>query len=168
MMMNTDNKVHTRQSILQVLQPLRERGVQIVFTNGCFDILHAGHVRYLRAARREGDRLVLGLNSDGSVTAIKGARRPIVPLDQRAEVLAALWFVDFIVAFDEPDPGALIEVLQPDVLVKGADWAEDRIVGAEFVKAGGGRVVRIPVVADISTSAIIATILQRYGKADRP
>jgi len=163
--MDSDNKVHTRQSLSQAMQRLRERGLRIVFTNGCFDILHAGHVRYLRAARRQGDRLVLGLNSDLSVRSIKGTRRPIVPLDQRAEVLAALWFVDFIISFDEPDPGALIDFLAPDVLVKGADWPEERIVGAESVKARGGKVVRIPMVPDISTSVIIETILLRYGNS---
>ncbi|HHP7236600.1 MAG TPA: D-glycero-beta-D-manno-heptose 1-phosphate adenylyltransferase [Desulfobacterales bacterium] len=164
-MMQTDNKMHTRESLLPVLQSLRADGMRIVFTNGCFDILHAGHVRYLEAARCEGDRLVLGLNSDRSVRSIKGFQRPIVPEEQRAEVLAALWFVDYIVSFDEPDPGNLIDFLQPDVLVKGADWAEDRIVGADRVKARGGRVARIPVVPGISTSAIIETILQRYGKS---
>lgn len=163
--MQTDNKMHSRESLLPVLQSLRADGMRIVFTNGCFDILHAGHVRYLAAARREGDRLVLGLNSDRSVRSIKGIQRPIVPEEQRAEVLAALWFVDYIVSFDEPDPGNLIDFLQPDVLVKGADWPEDRIVGAGRVKARGGRVARIPVVPDISTSAIIETILQRYGRS---
>jgi len=161
--MNTDDKLHTVQSLRPKLQSLRRAGLRVVFTNGCFDILHAGHVRYLQAARQEGDRLLVGLNSDSSVRSIKGVQRPIVPLDQRAEVLAALWFVDFIIAFDEPDPGSLIESLEPDVLVKGADWPESRIVGAEFVRARGGRVVRIPVVPEVSTSSIIETILQRYG-----
>lgn len=160
-------KLHTRESLRPVLRSLQGDGLRIVFTNGCFDILHAGHVRYLRAARREGDRLVLGVNSDRSVHSIKGPRRPIVPLEQRAEVLSALEFVDFIVPFDEPDPAMLIDWLQPDILVKGADWPEDRIVGARRVKARGGRVVRIPVVPEISTSAIIAAILQRYGKNGR-
>ncbi|MCI0498765.1 MAG: D-glycero-beta-D-manno-heptose 1-phosphate adenylyltransferase [Planctomycetales bacterium] len=134
----------------------------MVFTNGCFDILHVGHVRYLEAARSEGDLLVVGLNTDASVQAIKGPRRPIVNQDQRAEVLAALGCVDFVVLFDEPDPLRLIETLKPDVLVKGADWSEENIIGAEVVKASGGRVVRIELVPAVSTTGIIGKILETY------
>ena len=144
------------------LVPLRDAGQKIVFTNGCFDILHAGHVRYLTAARMAGDLLIIGLNSDQSVQKIKEPQRPIVSQGQRAEVLAALWCVDFIIVFDEPDPLNLIRALRPDVLVKGDDWPEDRIIGADFVKAGGGRIVRVPVVPDISTSKIIERIVKKY------
>ena len=141
---------------------LRKSGRKIVFTNGCFDILHVGHVRYLAAARFEGDLLVLGLNSDVSVRSIKGAKRPIVTQDQRAEVLASLEFVDYVVFFDEPEPLLLIEMLKPDVLVKGEDWTEENIVGGDFVKSKGGKVVRIKFVDETSTSGIIEKIVERY------
>ncbi len=144
-------------------QARRREGRSIVFTNGCFDILHPGHVRYLNAARREGDLLIVGLNSDRSVHLIKGEKRPVNPEAHRAEVLAALSCVDAVTLFDEPDPEALIRVIRPHVLVKGADWAEAEIVGAEFVRATGGRVVRVPVVPDISTTGIIERILRLYG-----
>jgi rfaE bifunctional protein nucleotidyltransferase chain/domain len=151
------------ETVRSRLQDLRAAGKTIVFTNGCFDLLHVGHVRYLAAARTAGDVLVVGLNSDRSVQAIKGPERPIVPEAQRAEVLAGLECVDYIVLFDDPDPLQVIRTLDPDFLVKGQDWPEDRIVGAEFVKSRGGRVVRIAVVPDASTSAIITRILARYG-----
>ena len=150
----------------ETLKPLRNAGQRIVFTNGCFDILHAGHVRYLTAARREGDLLVVGLNSDQSVKRIKGPQRPLVSEQQRAEVLAGLWCVDYIVIFDDPDPLRVIQTLQPGVLVKGDDWAENQIIGADVVKSDGGRVVRVPVVSGISTSRIIERIVQRFGSAD--
>lgn len=141
----------------------RTRGAAIVFTNGCFDLIHAGHVRYLTAARALGDRLVVGVNSDASVRTIKGDRRPIVTADQRVEVLAALACVDYVTVFDEPDPAALIRTLRPDVLVKGADWSEDEIIGADEVIARGGRVARIDLVPGISTSEIIRRVLAAYG-----
>jgi rfaE bifunctional protein nucleotidyltransferase chain/domain len=127
----------------------------IVLTNGVFDLLHPGHVRYLQDARREGDALVVAVNSDRSVRAIKGPTRPVNPEDERAEVLAALACVDAVVVFDEDDPQQVISRLQPDVLVKGADWAEDAIIGRESVESRGGRVVRIPLAEGYSTSAII-------------
>ena len=132
------------------------------FTNGCFDTLHAGHVRYLTAARATADMLVVGLNSDASVRRIKGPLRPLNPQALRAEVLAGLACVDWVVVFDAPDPLDLIRHLSPDVLVKGADWPEDRIVGADWVKSQGGRVVRVDLVADISTTALIRTIQERF------
>ena len=137
-------------------------GRRAAFTNGCFDILHAGHVRYLSAARATADMLVVGLNSDASVRRIKGPLRPINPQTLRAEVLAGLACVDWVVLFDAPDPLDLIRHLSPDVLVKGADWPESRIVGADWVKNQGGRVVRVELVADISTTALIRTIQERY------
>jgi len=152
---------------LEVLRKkLREpghSGKKIVFTNGCFDILHAGHVRYLTSAKAQGDILVVGLNSDASVRRIKGDKRPIVPEDQRAEVLAGLGCVDYIVLFDEPDPLRLIETLGPEVLIKGADWDESDIIGGDIVKARGGKVVRIPMVTGVSTSRIIEKIIDAYG-----
>ncbi len=160
--MGVSGKIVPAAKLAAELNPAGRSGKNIVFTNGCFDILHVGHVRYLTAARSEGDLLVVGLNSDTSVRLIKGAKRPIVPQDHRAEVLAGLACVDYVVLFDEPDPLQLIETLQPDVLVKGADWAEDHIVGGEFVKSNGGKVVRINLVADASTSGIIERIVERY------
>ncbi len=146
---------------------LKRSGKRIVFTNGCFDILHAGHVRYLAAARAEGDILVVGLNSDESVRLIKGEKRPVVPQMQRAEVLSGLASVDYIILFDEPDPLNIIKKIVPDILVKGGDWAEDNIVGADFVKEAGGRVVRISVVPGISTSSIINRILEISGNTEK-
>ena len=157
------NKLRELSELKPELDLLRNAGKRIVFTNGCFDILHAGHVRYLTSARQQGDLLVVGLNSDRSVRDIKGPQRPLVSQQQRAEVLAGLWCVDFIVIFDEPDPLQVIQTLRPDVLVKGDDWPDDRIIGADVVKAGGGRVVRDPVVPGISTSRIIERIVDRCG-----
>jgi rfaE bifunctional protein nucleotidyltransferase chain/domain len=136
----------------------RATGQRVVFTNGVFDLLHPGHVRYLQAARGEGDALIVGLNSDRSVRAYKGPARPITPEVERAEILAALACVDAVVIFDEETPDRIIRLIHPDVLVKGADWAADAIVGRDTVEARGGRVVRIPVEQGWSTSAIIERI----------
>jgi rfaE bifunctional protein nucleotidyltransferase chain/domain len=133
----------------------KARGQRVVFTNGVFDLLHPGHVRYLQTARSFGDVLIVGVNSDRSVRGNKGPSRPIIPERERAEVLEALSVVDAAVIFDEPTPQAIIDRLRPDVLVKGADWAADAIVGRETVEAGGGRVVRVPIEQGWSTSAII-------------
>jgi D-beta-D-heptose 7-phosphate kinase/D-beta-D-heptose 1-phosphate adenosyltransferase len=134
-------------------------GRRTVFTNGCFDILHAGHVRYLAAAKALGEVLIVGVNTDRSVRALKGEARPVNPEGHRAEVLLALSAVDAVVLFDEPDPGALIGEIMPDVLVKGADWAADKIIGADAVTAAGGKVARIPVLPGVSTTNIIRRIL---------
>ena len=160
--MDIANKVLTLEKLVNGLGKARKIGKKIVFTNGCFDILHVGHVRYLAAAGREGDLLVVGLNSDASVRIIKGDKRPLVPQDQRAEVLASLICVDYVVVFDAPDPATLIETIVPDVLVKGADWAEENIVGGDFVKSKGGKVVRVSLVPAASTSGIIAKIVENY------
>lgn len=141
---------------------LRAAGKKIVFTNGCFDILHAGHVSYLAAASALGDVLVLGLNSDVSVKKIKGEKRPVMGQVQRACVVGALYMVDHVVLFDTPDPLDLIQAICPDILVKGADWPEDAIVGADFVKSRGGQVVRIDLEPGISTTAIIQRIGALY------
>jgi D-beta-D-heptose 7-phosphate kinase/D-beta-D-heptose 1-phosphate adenosyltransferase len=137
------------------LAPLRARGGRVVFTNGCFDLLHPGHVRYLAAARALGDALVLALNSDASVTRLKGPERPILRCLERAEVLAGLAAVDHLIVFDEDTPRSLVAALRPDVLVKGADWAADEIAGADEVRAGGGRVERIDLVPGVSTTELI-------------
>ena len=158
------SKILKLSDLVQAIEDLRKAGKRIVFTNGCFDILHVGHVRYLAAARSKGDALVLGLNSDVSVKSIKRDKRPIVDQDQRAEVLSGLACVDYITIFDEPDPLALIRTIKPDVLIKGADWEEAEIIGSDVVKSYGGNVVRIEVVPGISTSRIIEKILKVYGK----
>lgn len=152
-------KIMTKEQLVEQLQPLRANGSRIVFTNGCFDLMHIGHTRYLQAAKALGDFLVVGVNSDDSVRSLKKAPdRPIVSEAQRAEVLAALGSVDFVVLFPEPDPKALITAVQPDVLVKGGDWPLDRIVGRDVVEARGGRVQTIPLVPGFSTTALIHRI----------
>jgi D-beta-D-heptose 7-phosphate kinase/D-beta-D-heptose 1-phosphate adenosyltransferase len=139
---------------------LHAQGKRVVFTNGVFDLLHPGHVRYLQAARNEGDALVVGINSDRSVRANKGPSRPIIPEAERAELLSALACVDAVVVFDEDTPVDIIRRVQPDVLVKGADWAADQIVGRDTVEARGGKVVRIPIEQGWSTTEILERIRQ--------
>jgi len=149
----------SKEDAVAWVQRLRRRGLQIVFTNGVFDIVHPGHVRYLQEARRLGDALIVGLNSDRSVRALaKGAARPINPQDERAEVLASLAVVDAVTIFDDDTPHEIVIALQPDVLVKGADWGADNIVGRDTVEARGGKVVRVPVVEGYSTTEIIAKV----------
>lgn len=136
----------------------KRNGRQVVFTNGCFDLLHPGHIETLEKARSLGDLLVVGVNSDQSVREMKGAGRPIVPARERAEVLAALECVDGVVIFNEPTPREIVAALLPDVLVKGGDWASDQIIGREETEAAGGCVVSVPVVAGYSTSAMVEKI----------
>lgn len=142
----------------------RRAGGRVVFTNGCFDIVHAGHVGLLQEARALGDLLIVGLNSDTSVRSIKGPQRPIVPQHQRAVVLAGLAAVDCVVLFDEPDPLALIREITPDVLVKGGDWAREQIIGREVVEGRGGQVCAIAFKYTASTTDIISTVLDVYGR----
>ena len=142
----------------------RQRGRTIVFTNGVFDLLHPGHVRYLQAARAEGDVLIVGLNSDRSVRTNKGPGRPLIPEQERAEIVAALACVDAVVIFDELTPAEIVQRLRPDVLVKGADWAADAIVGRDTVEARGGRVVRVPIETGWATSAIIEKARATSGR----
>ncbi len=156
-------KVVSLEHLVKIVSNRKRIGQKVVFTNGCFDILHAGHVDYLQKARRQGDFLILGLNDDQSIRSIKGEKRPVNKEDDRARVLAALGCVDAIVLFGEDTPLALITALCPDVLVKGADWEEDEIVGAKEVKAEGGRVERIPFVNKMSTTDIIESIVSVGG-----
>ena len=160
--MNTIDKIVSLDELVTRLEKVRNTGGKVVFTNGCFDIIHVGHVRYLTEARSRGDMLIVGMNSDASVRAIKGDKRPIVRQKHRAEVLAGLACVDHIVIFDEPDPLRLIKALKPDILIKGEDWEEDAIIGAEEVRARGGEIVRISFVEKASTTDIIQTILDRH------
>ncbi len=143
---------------------LKKQNKQVVFTNGCFDILHAGHADYLLKARNCGDVLILGLNSDISVREIKGEKRPIVPENERAFLLSQLKSVDYVVLFDEPTPEELIDILIPDVLVKGGDWPLDKIVGRDKVIQNGGKVMTIDFVTKASTTNIIKTVIERYSK----
>ena len=148
----------TREAAIVFVRERRARGQRIVFTNGVFDLLHPGHLRYLQQARALGDALIVGVNSDRSVRANKGPSRPVTPEAERAEVLSALACVDAAVIFDEETPSQLIAALQPDVLAKGADWAEDAIVGRDIVEARGGKVVRVPIEPGHATTAIIDRI----------
>jgi D-glycero-beta-D-manno-heptose 1-phosphate adenylyltransferase len=146
------------QEAVAFVERLRADGTRIVFTNGVYDLLHPGHVRYLQAARAQGDALIVGVNSDRSARVNKGAGRPINRESERAEVVAALEAVDAAVIFDEETPHAIISRLQPDLLVKGADWPADQIVGRDVVESRGGRVVRVPVEAGYSSTALIERI----------
>ena len=148
----------TLEQAIDFVKRLRSERRVVVFTNGVFDLLHPGHVRYLQHARALGGALIVGVNSDRSVRANRGSGRPITPEAERAEILAALECVDAVVVFDEGTPHAIIEALQPDVLAKGADWAEGSIVGRDIVEARGGKVVRVPVEPGYSTTGIIEKI----------
>jgi len=162
------NNIVSREDLKGQIKRLKEKGKKIVFTNGCFDILHIGHVRYLNQAKELGDILVLALNSDSSVRSIKGPSRPVVPQDERAYIMASLDMVDYVTIFDEETPRELIEYLEPDILVKGGDWSEDSVVGRESVKKSGGKVVIVPQFNasstdhPASTTNIIEKILDVY------
>lgn len=156
-------KILPKEDLKRELDRLRGAGKRIVFTNGCFDILHVGHARYLKEAKKLGDVLVLALNSDSSVRGLKGEKRPLVPENERAEVVASLESVDYVTLFSEATPLALITYLRPDVLVKGGDWAEENVVGREAVQSWGGRVAIIPEVKGSSTTNIIEKIRKVYG-----
>lgn len=156
-------KILPLERAYEVVDELKRHGKRVVFTNGCFDLLHIGHTRYLADARKLGDALIVAVNSDRSVREMKGPTRPILPQDERAEILAALESVDYVTIFDDPTPRAIIARMLPQVLVKGGDWALDEIVGREEVEAAGGRVVAVPIVAGFSTSSLIETVLKNFG-----
>ena len=157
-------KIKERIELLRIIKNLKAKGKRIVFTNGCFDLLHIGHVRYLEKARTLGDALVVGVNSDSSVRKLKGPKRPVLPAKERAEILSGLGCVDYITIFDELDPLKLITSLHPNVLVKGGDWTKEQIVGREVLERSGGKVVIIRFVKGASTSTLIETILKIYEK----
>ncbi len=159
------NKVCDADELARRIAGWRAAGERVVFTNGCYDLLHVGHVTLLAQARREGDRLVVGLNSDRSVRALKGPSRPVVTEGDRAQVIAALASVDAVTLFDDETPMRLIEAVRPDVLVKGGDYAESQVVGADFVKESGGRVVLVPLVEGRSTTGMIAAGASGPGAA---
>ncbi len=157
-----DAKIKRRERLQQILETERQRGKTIVFTNGCFDLLHVGHVKYLQQARRQGDLLVLGLNSDASIRRLKGPNRPLIGEQERAHILAALTCIDYLVIFDEDTPLELIGMLRPDILVKGGDYTPETVVGRDLVESYGGRVALIDLVDGRSTTNIIERILDRY------
>ena len=152
-------KIRNQNEMKKAIESMKRERKRVVFTNGCFDILHLGHIRYLHEAKNCGDYLVVGVNSDRSVKSIKGENRPVIPEQARAELLAALCFVDGVVIFDEEDPLALIRYLRPQVLVKGADWEKAEIIGADLITEQGGEVIRIPLIPHYSTSDIIRRIV---------
>ena len=158
-------KIKPRDELKNILEGLKRKGKRIVFTNGCFDILHIGHTRCLEEAKRRGDILIVALNSDRSIRSIKGPSRPFTPEAERAEVLSALACVDYVVIFDEPDPLGLISFLKPNILVKGGDWTPETTIGREVVEGTGGKVVIIPQIQGVSTSAIVDRIVKKGGKA---
>ncbi|MBN1474290.1 MAG: D-glycero-beta-D-manno-heptose 1-phosphate adenylyltransferase [Syntrophaceae bacterium] len=160
------NKIFDRNTLKKKLDTLKKQGKKIAFTNGCFDILHVGHVRYLREAKKTADILVLALNSDTSVKKIKGEKRPLVAQEDRAEIMAALEFIDFVTIFDETTPLELINLLKPDVLIKGGDWAEDKVVGRDEIKKWGGKLTLIPEINGKSTTSIVDKIRQVYSPTD--
>jgi len=146
-----------------LLKTRQNNGQKVVFTNGVFDLLHAGHVSYLQAARKMGDLLVVALNTDDSVRRIKGPLKPLVPLAERAEMLLALECVDYVTSFTEDDPYDVIKTVRPDLLVKGADWAPDKVIGRDLVESWGGKVVSVDLVPGRSTTNLIDTVRVRYG-----
>jgi D-beta-D-heptose 7-phosphate kinase/D-beta-D-heptose 1-phosphate adenosyltransferase len=157
-------KIKSLPDLVEARRSLAASGRSVVFTNGCFDLLHPGHVRYLEHARALGDALVVALNSDRAVRELKGATRPILSEDERAEVMAALGCVDFVTVFDDVSPLETIAAVAPDVLVKGGDWGLDHIIGRDEVEAAGGRVLSLPFVDGCSTSDVIERIVARFGR----
>lgn len=161
--MTVQSKIRTVDELADLSGDLRKAGKTIVLTNGCFDLLHVGHLNYLTAAKALGDVLIVAINTDGSMRRIKGEKRPLNTEADRMQMLAGLSCVDFVTSFDEPDPYLLITRIRPDILVKGGDWEIGQIIGRDFVEQQGGRVVSIPLTAGRSTSRMIERILALYG-----
>ncbi|HEX6801565.1 MAG TPA: D-glycero-beta-D-manno-heptose 1-phosphate adenylyltransferase [Candidatus Binatia bacterium] len=160
---SVSGKLKNLDELTALAAQARQNGKSVVFTNGCFDILHRGHVHVLRQAKAAGDLLIVALNSDRSVQEIKGAHRPVLPETDRVELIGAMEMVDYVIIFDEPDPYKLIAAIKPDVLAKGGDWSAEKIVGADVVEQAGGRIVVIPYLKGFSTSEIIERILNENG-----
>ncbi len=161
--MCVSGKLKSLEEIKAIAVSARTNGKKVAFTNGCFDLLHRGHVHVLRAARACADLLIVGINSDQSVKHIKGPTRPVLPESDRCELLGAMEMVDFVVLFNEPDPHNLISAIRPDVLVKGGDWNTEKIIGADMVEEAGGRVVVVPYIKGFSTTEIIERIKNSDG-----
>ena len=153
-------KIFSVENLKLVITALKKQNKITVFTNGCFDLIHTGHTRYLFEARQAGDALIVAVNSDRSVSCLKGDKRPIVKLSERMEVLASLTVVDFVVSFDELDPYNIIKQLKPDILIKGGDWSVEKIIGKDIVEAEGGKVFTIPEIPGQSTTGIVSRILE--------
>ncbi|MCL4558850.1 MAG: D-glycero-beta-D-manno-heptose 1-phosphate adenylyltransferase [Deltaproteobacteria bacterium] len=161
--MDASKLIADKRGLRRLIARLKYEKKRVVFTNGCFDIIHAGHTSYLESAKALGDILVVGLNSDASIKGIKGPRRPINDQRSRAAVLLSLRAVDYVYVFDEPTPLEVIEIVRPDILVKGGDWRRKEIVGAEFVRSYRGKVVTVPIVNRVSTTKLIGRILRLYA-----
>ena len=157
------SKVETWPDLVKIRDRLRRRGKKVVFTNGCFDLIHGGHVHLFRKARALGDVLIVALNSDTSIRRLKGPSRPVFPLRERFEVLSAFESIDYLTSFSQDTPQKIIAALRPDILVKGGDWGPDAIVGRAEVEAAGGRVVRVPYLRGHSSTNIIGTILENFS-----
>jgi len=157
-------KAKNLNELLPALALHKQEGKKIVFTNGCYDLLHIGHIRCFKEAKKLGDILVVALNSDRSVRALKGPPRPIVPQEERAEILAALECVDYVTIFDQDNPREIISLLKPDILVKGGDWTVDTIVGRDIVEAYGGKVLSLPLVVGVSTTAMVNAIASHISR----
>ncbi|MFH1824308.1 MAG: D-glycero-beta-D-manno-heptose 1-phosphate adenylyltransferase [Candidatus Firestonebacteria bacterium] len=151
------NKIKSINGLIKVVNRLK-KDKKIVFTNGCFDLLHIGHIRYLKKAKKLGDILIVGINSDNSIRRLKGKKRPIVPQDDRAEILSEFPFVDFVTIFKENNPLNIIKKILPDVLVKGSDWKKNNIIGSDIVRHGGGKIITVPLIKDRSTSNMIKKV----------
>ena len=158
-MATSTDKIQSLRKVEGIRTALKQQGRKVAFTNGCFDLLHAGHVHLFRKAKELGDVLIVAINDDRSIRMIKGARRPIFPLEERLEILAAIEYIDYLVPFPEKTPQKIISILLPDVLVKGADWRMDEVVGREEVEETGGKVVRVPLQKGLSTTSLLERIL---------
>lgn len=156
-------KLKTLDQLSKISSDARRQGKSLVFTNGCFDVLHRGHVHVLRQAKAAGDLLIVALNSDRSIKEIKGDKRPVLAQTDRVELIGAMEMVDYVIVFDEADPTKLIAAIRPDVLVKGGDWGKDQVVGSELVERNGGQVVVVPYLEGFSTSEIIERIVKQNG-----
>ena len=159
-----NSAIKSLEELVSIRKELKKQNKKVVFTNGCFDILHAGHVDYITKAKEKGDVLIVAVNSDTSTKRLKGDARPIVPQNERAFIVSNLKPVDYVLIFDEETPYEVIKKIVPDVLIKGADWAIDKIIGRDIVEANGGKVETIKFVNDQSTTNIIKTVLDRLGK----
>ena len=155
------DKVKNSQTLANTISDLKAKGKKVVFTNGCFDIIHVGHIDYLSKARRMGDILVIGMNSDASVRRLKGKGRPINREKDRAKVLSALCFVDYVTIFNEDTPELLVRKLKPDIMVKGGDWRGRQVAGADFVRSCGGKLVIVPLVEGYSTTSVVKKIAKK-------
>lgn len=163
--MKLNQKIRPAEELSKIAMELRKKGKTIVFTNGCFDLLHPGHLHYLMEAKEMGDILIVGINSDDSIRKLKGKLRPLTPERDRLEMLSGLECVDFVTSFGEPDPAGLISLIKPHLLVKGGDWGVNQIIGRDIVEKEGGKVVSIALTPGYSTTQLIEKILARYGSA---